>query len=135
MWGVETGDTTIREAGQILWTRTQRERGRSTRRALDPCTRPQVVREAQAKARNALKSFSLVLMMDAWKGRERGPDWGLLPATALGERVEWRDLKVAVIYRLDQVVEKSPANTDPATRTGRDIWEKCWVATPEGPKP
>jgi len=74
-------------------------------------------------------------MMDAWKGRQRGPDWGLLPTTAAAERVEWRDLKVAVIYRLDQVVEKPPANTDPATRPRRQILEKFWVATPSGTKP
>ena len=135
MWGVQIGATTIRKHVQILGAQAQRQQERRTQRALDPCTRPQVLREAQAKAPNALKSFSLVLMLDAWKGRERGPDWGLLPATALGERVEWRDLKVAVIYRLDQVVEKSPANTDPATRPRREILEKFWVATPSGTKP
>jgi hypothetical protein len=134
-WGVKIAATTIRKHVQILGAQAQRQQERRTQRALDVHTRPEVLREAQAKAPNALKVFSLVIMMDAWKGRERGPDWGLLPATAAGERVEWRDLKVAVIYRLDQVVEKPPANTDPATRPRRQILEKFWVATPSGTKP
>jgi len=134
-WGVKIAATTIRKHVQILGAQAQRQAAWRTQRALDPHTRPQVLREAKAQAPNALKAFSLVIMMDAWKGRERGPDWGLLPATAAGERVEWRDLKVAVIYRLDQVVEKPPANTDPATRPRRAILEKFWVATPSGTKP
>jgi hypothetical protein len=134
-WGVKIAATTIRKHVQILGAQAQRQQERRTQRALDPHTRLEVLREAQAKAPNALKTFSLVVMMDAWKGRERGSDWGLLPATAAGERVEWRDLKVAVIYRLDQVVEKPPANTDPATRPRRQILEKFWVATPSGTKP
>ncbi len=134
-WGVKIAATTIRKHVQILGAQAQRQQELRTQRALDPHTRPEVLRVAQAKAPNALKTFSLVVMMDAWKGRERGPDWGLLPATAAGERVEWRDLKVAVIYRLDQVVEKPPANTDPATRSRRQILEKFWVATPSGTQP
>lgn len=134
-WGLKIGATTIRKHVQILGDQAQRQHQWRTQRALDPHTRPEVLREAQAKAPNALQAFSLVLMMDAWKGRERGPDWGLLPVTACGERVEWRDLKVAVIYRLDQVVEKPPANTDLATRPRREILEKFWVATPSGTKP
>jgi hypothetical protein len=134
-WGVKIGATTIRKHVQILGAQAHGQQERRTQRALDVPTRPEVLREAQARAPNALKAFSLVIMMDAWKGRERGPDWGLLPATAPAERVEWRDLKVAVIYRLDQVVEKPLANTDPATRPRRQILEKFWVATPSGTKP
>jgi len=118
-WGVKVAATTIRKQVQILGARAQHQEQRRTQRALDPQTRPEVCREAPAKAPNALKVFNLVIMMDAWKGRERGPDWGLLPAAAAGERVEWRDLKVAIIYRLDQVAEKPPAHGDPATRPRR----------------
>jgi hypothetical protein len=134
-WGVNIGATTIRKHVQILGTQARRQQELRTTRALDPHLRPEVLQEAQTQAPNALKAFSLVIMMDAWKGRERGPDWGLLPATAAGERVAWRDLKVAVIYRLDQVVEKPPANSDPATRPRREILEKFWVATASGTKP
>ena len=134
-WGVQIAATTIRKHVQILGAQAQRQQEQRTEQALDVHTRPEVLRQAQAQAPNALKAFSLVVMMDAWKGRERGPDWGLLPASAAGDRVEWRDLKVAVIYRLDQVVEKPPANTDPATRPRRQILEKFWVATPSGTQP
>lgn len=134
-WGVKIGATTIRKHVQILGAQAQRQQEARTQRALNVQTRLEVLRQAQAQAPNALKDFSLVIMMDAWKGRERGPDWGLLPATAPAERVEWRDLKVAVIYRLDQVSEKPPANTDSATRPRRQILEKFWVATPSGTPP
>lgn len=134
-WGVKIGATTIHKQVQILGSRALRQEELRTERALHPQTRPAVAREAQAKAPNALKEFSLVIMMDAWKGRERGPDWGLLPASAAGSRVEWRDLKLAVIYRLDQVAEKPPANGDPATRPRREILEKFWVATASGTDP
>lgn len=134
-WGVKIGSTTIHKQVQILGQKALRQEELRTERALDPHTRPAVAREAQAQAPNALKVFSLVIMMDAWKGRERGPDWGLIPATAAGSRVEWRDLKLAVIYRLDQVVEKPPANGDPATRPRRQILEKFWVAAASGTDP
>src|SRR5439155_12340774 len=56
MWGVQIGATTIRKHVQILGAQAQRQQERRTQRALDPCTRPQVLREAQAKAPNALRS-------------------------------------------------------------------------------
>jgi hypothetical protein len=34
--------------------------------------------------------------------RQRGADWGLTPAEALGERVAWHEVKSAVLYRLEQ---------------------------------
>jgi hypothetical protein len=50
--------------------------------------------------------FSLVIMMDAWKVRERGCDWGVGPGKKNAQRVEWHDVKSAVIYRLEQRVQK-----------------------------
>jgi hypothetical protein len=44
----------------------------------------------------------LVVMMDGWMARQRGPDWGRKPAGPAGERVVWHEIKGAVIYRLDQ---------------------------------
>ena len=46
--------------------------------------------------------FSLVIMMDGWLARQRGADWGATATTAGLERVAWREIKGAVIYRLDQ---------------------------------
>jgi hypothetical protein len=50
--------------------------------------------------------FSLVIMMDAWMARERGPDWGASPRKKAADRIAWHEIKSAVIYRLDQRAEK-----------------------------
>ena len=66
--------------------------------------------------------FSLVLMMDGWMARERGPDWGAGPRKKDPQRVAWHEIKSAVIYRLEQRAE---------TSTGRGLLlEKYIVATP-----
>ena len=50
--------------------------------------------------------FSLVIMMDGWMARERGPDWGASARKKPADRVNWKEVKSAVIYRLEQRVEK-----------------------------
>ena len=134
-WGVQIGATTIRKHVQRLGRAAQRQQELRTERALNPSTRGEVTRHAQAQAPNALKEYNLVISIDAWKARERGEDWGLKPADATGTRFRWRDLKLAVIYRLDQLVEKAPSCADPATRPRREILEKFWVAAPSGSAP
>src|SRR6266702_721712 len=108
-WGVKIGSTTMRKHVQRLGRQAQRQQELRAERALNPSTRGEVTRQAQAQAPNALKQYNLVISIDAWKARERGEDWGLKPADATGTRVQWRDLKLAVIYRLDQLVEKAPS--------------------------
>lgn len=51
--------------------------------------------------------FSLVLMMDGWMARERGPDWGASPRKKAPERIAWHEIKSAVIYRLEQRAAKA----------------------------
>ena len=66
--------------------------------------------------------FSMVIMMDGWLTRERGPDWAAGPRKRDPQRVEWREIKSAVIYRLEQRVENAK---------GRGLlFEKFAVATP-----
>lgn len=66
--------------------------------------------------------FSLVLMLDGWMARERGPDWGAGPRKQAPQRVLWHEVKSAVIYRL----ERRAANA-----SGRGMLvEKFVVATP-----
>ena len=66
--------------------------------------------------------FSLVLQMDGWMARERGPDWAARPGKKDPHRVAWHEIKSAVIYRLEQRVEKD---------SGRGLLvEKFIVATP-----
>ena len=50
--------------------------------------------------------FSLVLMMDGWMARQRGVDWGASRRKKKADRVNWKEVKSAVIYRLDQSVKK-----------------------------
>lgn len=134
-WGVKIGSTTIRKHVQRLGRKAQRQQELRTERALNPSTRGEVTRQAQAQAPNALKEYNLVISIDAWKGRERGEAWGLKPADLTGIRVQWRDLKLAVIYRLDQLVENTPSSADLATRPRREILQKFWVAAPSGTAP
>lgn len=51
-------------------------------------------------------AFSLVISMDGWLVRERGPDWGASRRRKTVERMGWKEVKSAVIYRLEQRVEK-----------------------------
>lgn len=46
-------------------------------------------------------AFSLIIMIDGWMARQRGTDWGAAPGPADLERVSWKEVKSAVIYRLE----------------------------------
>jgi len=71
--------------------------------------------------------FSLVIMLDGWLARERGPDWGAGPRKKEPQRILWHEIKSAVIYRL----ERRGAND-----SGRGILiEKFVVATPPETSP
>jgi len=71
--------------------------------------------------------FSLVMMLDGWLARERGPDWGAGPRKKEPQRILWHEIKSAVIYRL----ERRGAND-----SGRGMLiEKFVVATPPETSP
>lgn len=71
--------------------------------------------------------FSLVIMMDGWMARSRGKGWGASPPKQVDDRVEWHEIKSAVIYRLHQRAEN---------QSGRGLLtEKYAVATPPGTSP
>jgi hypothetical protein len=66
--------------------------------------------------------FSLVIMLDGWLARERGPDWGARPGKKKAQRIAWHEVKSAVIYRLEQRGQNA---------SGRGLLiEKFVVATP-----
>jgi Uncharacterised protein family (UPF0236) len=134
-WGVKISATSIHKHVQRLGAKAQQQEQTRAQRALDAATRPEVARQAQAQAPNALPKYSLVISMDAWKVRERGPDWALKPPEAPGQRVDWKDLKLAILYRLDQLVAKAPPQTDPTAKPRRQILQKFWVATPSNTPP
>lgn len=71
--------------------------------------------------------FSLVIMLDGWLARERGPDWGAGPRKKDPQRILWHEIKSAVIYRLERRA---------ATDSGRGMLiEKFVVATPPETSP
>jgi len=69
--------------------------------------------------------FSLVIMLDGWMARERGPDWGAGPRKKDPQRILWHEIKSAVIYRLERratndrgrgmLIEKFVVATPPET--------------------
>jgi len=73
------------------------------------------------------REFSLVVMMDGWMARQRGPDWGVNRRRQKADRVNWKEVKSAVIYRLEQRVQKA---------SGRGMLiEKYVVACPPDTEP
>jgi hypothetical protein len=71
--------------------------------------------------------FSLVIMLDGWMARERGPDWGAGPGRSPAQRIAWHEIKSAVIYRLEQRAQSAG---------GRGLLvEKYAVATPPETSP
>ena len=102
-WGCEASDDLIHRHVQDL--------GRRAAGLVLPVEKP-AVKEAE---------FSLVIMMDGWMARERGPNWGVSRRQPRPERVAWHEIKSAVIYRLEQAVK---------TAGGRGmLLEKYVVAT------
>jgi hypothetical protein len=72
-------------------------------------------------------AFSLVIMLDGWMARERGPDWGAGPRKKNPQRIAWHEIKSAVIYRLEQRAQSA---------SGRGLLvEKYAVATPPETSP
>lgn len=72
-------------------------------------------------------AFSLVIMLDGWMARERGPDWGAGPRKKNPQRIAWHEIKSAVIYRLEQRAQNA---------SGRGLLvEKYAVATPPETSP
>lgn len=109
IWGTPVSDTSIHQCVQEL--------GPQAQKLVLPTPVP-APREAP---------FDLVLMMDGWLTRERGPDWSAGPRKKNPERVEWKEIKSAVIYRLEQRAENA---------SGRGLLlEKHVVATPPDTRP
>lgn len=97
-WGVAADDSTIHAHVQLAGERAESLRTERVERALDPATRLDVVREAREELPS--QPFSLVIMMDGWMIRERGAQWGFKPLETKADRVEWREMKTGIIFRL-----------------------------------
>jgi len=117
-WGSPVDDATIHHHVAQAGAQAEAQAQARVERALDIQTRAQVVEEAKAEAPRG--EFSLVLMLDGWMIRERGAQWGLKPPEIKAERVSWREMKSAIVFRLDQRAQ---------TQSGRPlILEKFYVA-------
>lgn len=83
------------------------------------CDGPEPARSTKNEA-----PFSLVIMLDGWMVRERGPQWAAPPDCQDAQRVEWHEVKSGVIYRLDHQAQ---------TASGRGaLTQKKVVACPPG---
>jgi len=94
-WGSAVDDETIRVHARRVGQRAEEQAQR--RLGGEALSRP-TVKMAGAKA----SAFSLVIMMDGWLARQRGSDWGDKSTQSSLERVAWREIKGAVIYRMEQ---------------------------------
>jgi hypothetical protein len=104
-WGAAVDDATIHRHVQQVGARAETLTQTRVERALAPPTRPEVVAEAAAALGG--RSFSLVIEMDGWMVRERAAQWGLKPPELKAERVLWHEMKSAVIFRLEDRVDKA----------------------------
>jgi hypothetical protein len=71
--------------------------------------------------------FTLIIMMDGWLARHRHSQWGAKPPEKKADRVQWHEIKSAIIFRLEDrgqtasgrryLIHKqavaTPANTEP----------------------
>lgn len=106
-WGQPVEDSTVRAHVQLAGARAEQQ--------------------TQARGENPAPvgpaPQGLVIMMDGWLVRQRGPDWGRKPARRPGERVVWQECKSAVIYRLEQAAH---------TGNGRGLLVEKFVVAYQG---
>lgn len=98
-WGCPVDDSVIHAHAQKAGELARKAEMERVKKVEWPSTREEVSREA--KKNSPAHPFDLVIMMDGWMNRQKGPDWGLKPPEAAGERVCWREIKTAIIFRMD----------------------------------
>jgi hypothetical protein len=117
-WGTPLVASTIHKHAQQMGQEAAAQTQAREEQLMTAATQAQAI----APLPNGLEVFSLVVMMDGFMARERGPDWALKPPEAKGSRVAWHEVKAATIYRVDQVAEKASGR--------RQILQKFWVLAP-----
>jgi len=117
-WGTPLAASTVHKHAQQMGQEATAQTQAREEQLMTAATQAQ----ALAPLPNGLEVFSLVVMMDGFMARERGPDWALKPPEAQGARVGWHEVKAATIYRVDQVAEKASGR--------RQILQKFWVLAP-----
>jgi hypothetical protein len=94
-WGSAMNDETIRVHARRVGQRAEEQ---AQRRLRGGALGEPTVKVTGVKA----SPFALVIMMDGWLARQGGADWGDGSRQSNLERVAWREIKGAVIYRLEQ---------------------------------
>jgi hypothetical protein len=97
-WGAVTTDSTIQLHVQQAGQRAQSCAEQIRTALLEPETRAETVAEF---TRFLPGEFDLVVMMDGWMARDRGPEWGLRPLKTQAENVAWREVKTGLVFRLE----------------------------------
>ena len=103
-FNVQISDSTLHALVQRRGRQALEQAQERTQFLIAPQTRGQAM--APYVRVGAQKPFSLILMMDAWKARYRGENWGSDSKRKLEDHCQWKDIKSAVIYRLDHHVQK-----------------------------
>lgn len=103
-FNVSISDSTLHALVVRRGKRAQAQSEARVDRFLAPQSRAQAIQESLPSGTQ--KEFSLIIMMDAWKARYRGLNWGQEAPSKNEDHVRWQDIKSAVIYRLDHHVKK-----------------------------
>lgn len=122
LWGSPIADdSTIHRHVQAAGERAEAAEKRRVGDSKIPFFHEKIIAETGRRlAAESPGAFSLLIMLDGWMARERGPEWGKKPPEEPGERVQWREMKTAIIMRSDQRGE---------TQSGRRmVLEKAFVA-------
>lgn len=99
-WGSPVADdSTIWRRVQQVGERLLQADKQRVRDARLPAVREQIERRAR---RENGPDRALVVMLDGWMARERGPGWGTKPLQTKADRVAWREQKTAIVFRTDQ---------------------------------
>lgn len=122
LWGSPIADdSTIQRHVLAAGERAEAAEKQRIRDSKIPCLQKEIIEEAGRRlAEETAGGVSLLIMLDGWMARERGAEWGKKPAEEPGERVQWREMKTAIILRTDQRAQ---------TQSGRRVvLEKAFVA-------
>lgn len=107
LWGSPLADdSTIHRHVQAAGLRAREAEQRRVSEAKIPFHKQRIVRElAEHLEKEKRGAFSLLIMIDGWMARERGPEWGKKPAQEAGDRVCWHEMKSAIVLRSDDRAE------------------------------
>jgi Uncharacterised protein family (UPF0236) len=128
VWGSPVADdSTIHRHVQRAGGRAEQHANERARQAPLPAVRDALTRDARTAAPQ--RGFSLFIMMDGFMTRNRAPDWGKKPAEETALRVEWREMKTAIVVRCHDRAETAGGRrvlVEKRIVALEDTYEKLW---------